>query len=536
MFIDQTTYMGLHLQSILETISPVSDLGKKYKQNLSPFRVGEETAVTFAYSKIEPIYKKIKKNPEFIDELSGLLNHIESVDLILRKLKSNCVLELFEIQLIKQFLYFSLALNKVSENHQLFSLSVTKDVEKLFQFLDPQNQNTTSFHLDDSFSEKLASLRANLLNIEKDIKQEKRKILTFAAAKLNRKKVPETITVSRFDDATYQLLQKAEFFYLKSENFANYTFGIKKSDAIISLEKELILNQNKIISEEESVREMITIKIQPFVMILERLHKEIGEIDWVISKAIFALNNNAVMPIVSKSLTYEITKAVNLPVSWKLHKEDITYQPINISFQQQLNVLTGANMAGKSTLLKTLGQLQFLLNYAIPLPCEKAELSLVDFIFLSGVQEERMDLSSFGTEIVHLNNMLQKDGYGLFLVDEFARGTNPQEGEALSKAMLEQFSDKSCMLLYATHFQSPTSVQKAEHFQISGIAEKDFEKIKHQASNDMKERLEIIHRYMDYQLIKVKPDTIPPRAALLIAEMLGVESHIIETAEKYLLQ
>ncbi len=200
-------------------------------------------------------------------------------------------------------------------------------------------------------------------------------------------------------------------------------------------------------------------------------------------------------------------------------------------------------MAGKSTVLKTIGQLFYLTAYAVPLPCRDAKLSLVDFVFFSSDSESsiRNDLSSFASELVSINNSMKQTGKGLFLIDEFARGTNPQEGEAFARAVLEVFIDQKAFVVSATHFSTPSCIENAAHFRIIGLTKNDYEKLiktllpqDAEKEDDLKSRIQELHKYMNYQLEPVKTSNIPPRAALMIAEILGIDEKIIDKAKDYL--
>jgi dsDNA-specific endonuclease/ATPase MutS2 len=141
-------------------------------------------------------------------------------------------------------------------------------------------------------------------------------------------------------------------------------------------------------------------------------------------------------------------------------------------------------MAGKSTVLQTLGQVFYLSAFAIPLPCQKAHLPLVDFVFFSSDTESsiRTDLSSFASELIAINTAVKQPGIGLFLIDEFARGTNPQEGESFARAILEFFIDRKGIVVSATHFTTPSYIIQAAHYRIIGLTKNDYEKLKNTLS------------------------------------------------------
>jgi dsDNA-specific endonuclease/ATPase MutS2 len=200
-------------------------------------------------------------------------------------------------------------------------------------------------------------------------------------------------------------------------------------------------------------------------------------------------------------------------------------------------------MAGKSTQLKTIGQLFYLTAHAIPIPCAEARLPLVDFISFGCDSEtnQRTDLSSFASELISVNQALKREGFGLFLLDEFARGTNPKEGEAFARATVESFAEKDGLTVSATHFTAPTLVEQAGHFRIRGLSNDNYEKLKmilnpslQSEISALTNRVQELHKYMDYSLEEVSEDKEPPKAALMIADILGIEPNILEKVKKYL--
>jgi dsDNA-specific endonuclease/ATPase MutS2 len=250
----------------------------------------------------------------------------------------------------------------------------------------------------------------------------------------------------------------------------------------------------------------------------------------LLAKAIFSRKYNCSIPKLGNNL--ELQQARNLPLQWDLRQRGIELQAIDIELQNKVNIITGTNMAGKTTTLKTIGQVAYLTSCGIPVPCQKAVVPLAEFIFFSGCQQNRMDLSSFASEVVEINQVLAKPAAGLILIDEFARGTNPEEGEAFSKAVLEAFLAKSSLVVAATHFTAPSQIKQAAHFRIKGITSDNYKQL--QQLSNLQNRLQELHKFMDYSLKRVAANSQPPKAALVIAEILGIDGKIIDKAKDYL--
>lgn len=165
-------------------------------------------------------------------------------------------------------------------------------------------------------------------------------------------------------------------------------------------------------------------------------------------------------------------------------------------------------------------------------------LGLSKFIKVSIGDLQSMDkgLSTFGGEIKLISDAVEKSNEkGLILIDELARGTNPEEGYAISKALVQYLKDKQSITLITTHYDNIGNTEGVEHLQVIGLSNMDFDKLDKELKEDSKDKIDIINKYMDYRLKKVDKTTgETPRDAINIARIMGLDGRIIEIAEKYL--
>ncbi len=532
--IDSLSYKALNIPKLMGKIEISSELGRKFFQQYEPLKTGERKKTEIEFEKVRIFMNFLRKKNGLYDNLKLYLKHLEDISVSILKSKDN-VLELFEIQEIKSFLYFygrikSEVYSKISDH--IFM----EDFDELFNYLDKDGQNSPAFFISNSYSEKLKKLRNSIA----DLSREKKYLHTFqlntAQKILQSEKIEETIMISRYDKKTLEVIEKSDMFYRESENFTNITFKLRKTEKIIELEKKLNKLLDNVKIEEENCRKEISVFIGKFADKLIQSETIIGEIDFILAKSYFANKYGCAIPEISNTNEIRAVEARNLPIMEEMENSKIEYQPIDLNFNKNLNIITGANMAGKTSALKTIGQMHYLVSFAIPLPVKSAKIPLVDFIFFSSAfsNSRRMDLSSFGMEIVAINNILRKEGRGLYLIDEFARGTNPEEGEVFSQAILTNLGQKTGFTFSATHFSAPLKIKSAGHFRIAGISESISDSLHLFADKSLDERLRILHRFMNYNLEKVENKSVPPRAALIIAEILGIDKDIINQAKLFL--
>jgi dsDNA-specific endonuclease/ATPase MutS2 len=153
------------------------------------------------------------------------------------------------------------------------------------------------------------------------------------------------------------------------------------------------------------------------------------------------------------------------------------------------------------------------------------EVGMNAFIYISAGDEQSIDLglSTFGAEIRSVNEALTKsDEQGLVLIDELARGTNPHEGYAISKAIISYLADKPSITIITTHFDGLVK-ENIKRLQVKGLKNIDFKKIKDP---------EAISEYMDYTLIEVEGESKVPQDAINISRLMGIPEEILHEAEK----
>ena len=157
-------------------------------------------------------------------------------------------------------------------------------------------------------------------------------------------------------------------------------------------------------------------------------------------------------------------------------------------------------------------------------------------ILIGDSQSIERGLSSFGSEMEELKEILDHGtDRSLILIDEIASGTNPAEGLALTKSLVDYLKTRPYISLMTTHFETVTADSDVKNMQVTGLANADFDKLDRELRYaSRKERINIIQRYMDYRLTHVESSGEIPKDALNIAKMLGIDKDIIEKAKEYM--
>ena len=195
-------------------------------------------------------------------------------------------------------------------------------------------------------------------------------------------------------------------------------------------------------------------------------------------------------------------------------------------------------MGGKTISLKLVGQVSILAQYGFFVPCRRARVGLSNYMqmLIGDSQSVERGLSSFGSEMEELKEILDKSSdRSVLLIDEIASGTNPVEGLALTRSLVDYLKEKPYITLITTHFETVTETEGVINMQVRGLADADFSKLNREIQYaNRRERINIISKYMDYRLYRVQRQGHIPKDALNIAKMLGISKEIIDGAQKYL--
>ena len=232
--------------------------------------------------------------------------------------------------------------------------------------------------------------------------------------------------------------------------------------------EELSRLEEKILSAQSRINEL---EYEIFVKLRDRINGElerigrnaqlVGEVDYIQSLAEVAYRKGWVRPEVHEGFEIEIEEGRH-PVIEGFTR---SYVPndTNIREGEFIHVITGPNMAGKSSYIRQVALIVLLAHMGSFVPARRARIGSVDALFtrIGSGDILALGVSTFMNEMLDVANMLSNaTEKSLIILDEIGRGTSTYDGIAISKALIEYISEKlGARTLLATHFLELTELE-----------------------------------------------------------------------------
>lgn len=526
------------LEYILSCINLNTPFGKSQLKEIRPFFAGEEEPLTAELDKVDQMIGFARENPRLVEQIEELFMEVKDVSYTLDR-SGKSVLSVVEIYEVKTLLLQMRKLSKLLEKSDSVPDEYRlEDTTELLDVLDPRGDRINTFYIYDEFSEKLGQLRQEKRLIEQDIRREQKAKRESIRKEYGIQLTPKfDIMVSRSSGDLEKVKAIADL-ELVDEDYMALTFQLKQSGAVFDYVKKMEELNLQIEEEEETIRARLSQEISEYARCLTGNCRRMGALDLALGKATYAIAHSCSRPEITKEHVIEIEEGRNLQVEDILSKKGKKYCPVSISLGDGVTCITGANMGGKTISLKLVGQVAILAQYGFFVPCRRARVGLSNYMhmLIGDSQSVERGLSSFGSEMEELKEILDNSRErSVILIDEIASGTNPVEGLALTRSLVDYLKEKPYITLITTHFETVTETEGVINMQVRGLADADFSKLNREIQYaNRRERINVISKYMDYRLYRVQRQGQVPKDALNIAKMLGIGKEIIDGAQKYL--
>ncbi len=255
-------------------------------------------------------------------------------------------------------------------------------------------------------------------------------------------------------------LVKEEYGYERRQTLSNCERYISP---ILKEKEALILNaEEKIIDLEYELFSGIREQIKNYIPKLQEISKVISEIDVMQSFATVTEANNYVRPVLSDDRIVNVTDGRH-PVVEKVTGGEFVPNDIIMDKSTNILLITGPNMAGKSTYMRQMAITVIMAQIGCFVPAKEAILPIFDQIFTRiGASDDLVSgESTFMVEMLEANNAITNaTENSLILFDELGRGTATFDGMSLAQAIIEYISENiKAKTLFSTHYHELTDLE-----------------------------------------------------------------------------
>jgi DNA mismatch repair protein MutS len=243
------------------------------------------------------------------------------------------------------------------------------------------------------------------------------------------------------------------------------------SNAERYITEELKEYEDKIINSKSKVEEIeyylfkeISGKVKEKKEVLNKLSEILAYLDVIISFAVTAIENNYVCPEFTDDYTIDIEEGRHPVVEKLIGREEFVSNNVRMDREGNFIILTGPNMAGKSTYMKQIGLIQILAQIGSYVPAQSAKLSIVDKILtrIGAADDIVSGQSTFMVEMSEVSNIINSaTEKSLIILDEVGRGTSTFDGISIATAITEYIHDKiKAKTIFATHYHELTELEE----------------------------------------------------------------------------
>jgi len=237
------------------------------------------------------------------------------------------------------------------------------------------------------------------------------------------------------------------------------------TEELKNLETQILEAKDNAIKLEFEIFARIRNKLVERIPDFQSLGQALSELDFLNSLASIAVKNNYVRPKISKKIDHINIVAGRHPVVEALLKNNefvVNDTYLNTTTDKTM-IITGPNMAGKSTYMRQVAVITLLAHIGSFVPAKQAEISLTDRIFtrVGASDDLAFGQSTFMVEMSEVANILHNaTKNSLIILDEIGRGTSTFDGLSIAWAVVEYLSQKmNSKTLFATHYHELTELE-----------------------------------------------------------------------------
>ena len=455
---------------VMGKMEPASPFGHALVRAARWYGPGDRAELEAEFTRIERLLDLLQGSAPVLDSLTHILSEFHDIRNSLKRPTSAPMdeVELFEVK------HFLIHLERLAEEYAKIDPLPGLDIRPMtgaLDLLDPSGRRLPAFSVENAFEPALERVRQEKALVENLLRQTEK----------------------------------------------------KGKDDLMARRRELVTKEDRL---ELEARKRLTMALLRDKDVFLASMDAIGRLDLVLAKARLARRFYCCRPQVTAEAKVTAHDMVHPEVADHLKERGAEFTAVSIALERGATVITGANMGGKSVSMKSLTLNLLLMQTGFFAFAGRFTAPLFDSVTLICTDRQSVEqgLSSFGAEVAALGDVLREEKGKFFYValDEFARGTNPREGAALARALVEYLGQLNCVALLTTHYDGVSDAAR-RHYRVAGLGALDTAAIRKD-----EHPLDRLSRLMDYHLIEAAPGEPCPRDALRVCRLLDLDPELMK--------
>ena len=252
--------------------------------------------------------------------------------------------------------------------------------------------------------------------------------------------------------------------YIRKQTLANAERYI--TEELKTMEDKILGAEEKLINLEYALFTEIRDKVETHISRLKKSARIISNLDGISTLALVALENDYVKPEISEDGTIDIRNGRHPVVEKVIGNGEFVANDTQLNqTDKELLLITGPNMAGKSTYMRQVALITLMAQIGSFVPASSAHISICDKVFtrIGASDDLAGGKSTFMVEMWEVSNILKNaTSKSLVLLDEVGRGTSTYDGLSIAWSVIEYITknkDLRCKTLFATHYHELTKLE-----------------------------------------------------------------------------
>ena len=245
------------------------------------------------------------------------------------------------------------------------------------------------------------------------------------------------------------------FNYIRKQTVSNNERYI--TEELKKFEEEVLTSHEEALKLEEKIFDNLKSQLLENTSVIQNIAITISTIDCIYSLSVVATENDYVKPNITDGKQINIVEGRHPVVEKMIKSSDFIPNDCKLNdTDQRTMILTGPNMAGKSTYMRQVALIAYLAHIGSFVPAKSADICIVDRIFtrIGASDDLAVGQSTFMVEMIEVANILNYcTNNSLIILDEVGRGTSTFDGLSIAWAVVEYLSKKlKAKTLFATHY------------------------------------------------------------------------------------